>query len=552
MGLLGLRIAIKHLRMRLGKLFQVSFVGALIFSPLMAQEASKVHEEALKVLRGETNRPPTTATSTPSAPPANETRAEREARMRAEAQQRVAERERQQAERRRQFEEYVKERERLRQERQSAGQPGTVHNQALEVLRKSDTTTPSPAPATTTPAPATRSTPTPAATPSPSTAPKSSKPQSSNEDVQQRALEVVRTEREQTAPATANVAAAPSGALAQSSADVHQKALEVLRQQSQSAPATTAPSPAPAPAAPATPPPAAPTTSAPRNTTPPADRKPSPELQRRLDEMQRELQVEQQQRGAASAPQVDDAYKRELEQRALQMMQERPASTAAKAPAPSSAPTAAATPALDTQTREMIRRQDQQAARQPAPVAQPSAASTTATLDPAAEARAREILRQQQQAVATPSPELQPAGRPATPAPAPRTTPPPASPAPIATAAAAAPAGGSEVQYSRELEDRARQSLLQRAQADQPGVSSAASAPTVDPLTTPLQADPKTDQLHNRALEALVQVEPAEGGQTRPRNKQERLRALTELYRADKMTPADYHQRRAQILAEQN
>src|SRR5688572_7918613 len=98
--------------MRFCKLFQVSFVGALIFSPLMAQEGGKVHDEALKVLRGETNAPASTAA--PKTPPANETRSEREARLKAEAQQRIQERERQQAERRRQFEEYVKERERLR------------------------------------------------------------------------------------------------------------------------------------------------------------------------------------------------------------------------------------------------------------------------------------------------------------------------------------------------------------------------------------------------------------------------------------------------------
>src|SRR5687767_7284953 len=101
--------------MRLCKLFQVSFVGALLFSPLMAQEAGKVHEDALKVLRGGTNQP----AARPQTIPANETRAERDARLKAETQQRLQERERQQAERKRQFEEYVKERERLRQERQS-------------------------------------------------------------------------------------------------------------------------------------------------------------------------------------------------------------------------------------------------------------------------------------------------------------------------------------------------------------------------------------------------------------------------------------------------
>src|SRR5688572_12616905 len=179
--------------MRFCKLFQVSFVGALIFSPLMAQEAGKVHNEALKVLRGETNQP----AAAPAKAPANETRAEREARLKAEAQQRLLERERVQAEKKRQFEDYVKERERLRQERQSAGTPGTVHNQAIETLRKSDapaaTTTTTAAPVTTTTQPvATPAPAAPAATPAPVTTSQPA-PAPSNDEVQQRALEILRS-----------------------------------------------------------------------------------------------------------------------------------------------------------------------------------------------------------------------------------------------------------------------------------------------------------------------------------------------------------------------
>src|SRR5687768_5397375 len=139
--------------MRLSKLFKLSFVGSLIFSPAMAQEADKVHDEALKVLRsqsGNTNQAPSTATPAPRST-AGESRIERDARLKAEAQQRLAERDRLQAEKRRQFEEYVKERERLRQQQRmqddvlarQPGQPkstvtpkGNVHDQALDVLRQ--------------------------------------------------------------------------------------------------------------------------------------------------------------------------------------------------------------------------------------------------------------------------------------------------------------------------------------------------------------------------------------------------------------------------------
>jgi hypothetical protein len=37
---------------------------------------------------------------------------------------------------------------------------------------------------------------------------------------------------------------------------------------------------------------------------------------------------------------------------------------------------------------------------------------------------------------------------------------------------------------------------------------------------------------------------------TAPKTKQQRIKELTDLYRADKMSPAEYHQKRAQILAE--
>ncbi|MGZ8940554.1 MAG: hypothetical protein ACXW32_15215, partial [Limisphaerales bacterium] len=174
-----------QLPMRLSRLLKLSFVGSLLFSPTMAQEASKVHEDALKVLRSgsaDTNR-----TTAPAAPLGRETRAERDARLKMEAQQRLAERERLQAEKRRQFEEYVKERERLR----SGAPAGTVQNQAVKVLREQTNPSATPAPAAAaTPPPAVA--PVPAVQPQPSSAPTApavppAPPRSANDDVQQRA-----------------------------------------------------------------------------------------------------------------------------------------------------------------------------------------------------------------------------------------------------------------------------------------------------------------------------------------------------------------------------
>jgi hypothetical protein len=105
--------------------------------------------------------------------------------------------------------------------------------------------------------------------------------------------------------------------------------------------------------------------------------------------------------------------------------------------------------------------------------------------------------------------------------------------------------------YSQDLEQRARQQLL-NAQSQQPAAqeqqaaqSAANAASTIDPLR-----DPNIDRVHSQAYGTFVQVEPGQGGQARMKNKQDRLRALTDLYRADRMTPAEYHQRRAAILAE--
>jgi hypothetical protein len=214
----------------------------------------------------------------------------------------------------------------------------------------------------------------------------------------------------------------------------------------------------------------------------------------------------------------------------------------------------------------MIRRQNEQIARQSGPVYSGATSGSSPALDPAAEARAREILRQQQQvhSSGTPSPTVSTAVPASPAATAPTIAQPsaqPASPAPVATSAPSNYSGG-DVQYSRELEERARQSLLQRSQ---PAAQSANSATaTISPpaeataaataasklSNAPLNNDPQLDQVHSRALDTLTQVEPGESGQTKLRSKQERLRALTELYRADRLTPTEYHQRRAQILSE--
>src|SRR5262245_52283759 len=107
--------------MRIAEFLRASFVGALLFSPAMADDVEKVHEEALRALReklGQTNsdltspdRAETGAYKAPAMQVDSQAARESEARIKAEAQQRVAEREKLQAERHQQFEQFVKERE---------------------------------------------------------------------------------------------------------------------------------------------------------------------------------------------------------------------------------------------------------------------------------------------------------------------------------------------------------------------------------------------------------------------------------------------------------
>jgi hypothetical protein len=307
---------------------------------------------------------------------------------------------------------------------------------------------------------------------------------------------------------------------------------------------------------------------------------------------------------------VPKSYVQELERTAREAAQQRAAATAAITGAP-----AATTPIIDPKLRDMLERQNREISRESGF----NPAVTTASqpyyfprrgLSPDAEAKARQILEQEQGLIPTPSSSA--ANAPAAPAAstAPAMTAPaePAAPAPAvapaitastpsaSASAAMAPSGtiapdDSQVRYSKELEERARQILLQRAQNQstaaahaapapaspvpptQPSApemrpaGSAASAASVAPATqapaspasgvaaAKAASEAQADEIHARALETLNQIEsgkapqPAAAG---PMSKQERLRAITDLYKADKMSPAEYHRQRAAIIASPN
>jgi hypothetical protein len=568
--------------MRIAEFLRASFVGALLFSPAMADDVEKVHEEALRTLRenlGQTNSnlpspgSRNTGAGNTSAmqvdPQTAKERAESEARIKVEAQQRIAEREKLQAERRQQFQQFVKERERLRQQQHeydlnAARQTGqirtedqnAVHSQAITALHQA------------------------AAQPAAANGPAAS-------DTTRAAA------ANELAPTLLAAASNPPSGPAANSAetdanDVHAKALEILHQQLQN---QSTPTNAPAVKTSTT----SPSTSAPQ---------PSPDLQRRLKQMQLELEQEELEKAKARgdakpatvtivpatkdmAP-APDAYVKELEQRAQGMVEQSSSAT----PTPGAArvtPSASgnASPGLDAATREMIRRQDQEisnkmttpaasatAPKTPAPVSTP----LPQTLTPEQEAAAVAALRQQQ-----PPPASAQVAKPSnpTPAPAPAKTSNP-SRTPVVTQRTETDV--ANVQYSKELEERARQILLERAQSQQAAATQAATPPVAAPVEnvapTPVQAtapvataNPEPAPLsapavtaapvttsapalgstpapvadvHNQAQQTLEQIRTG----TAPKTRMDRLKEITDLYRADKMTPAEYHQKRAQILAE--
>lgn len=599
--------------MRLLRIFQLSFVGAALFSPTMADDAEKVHEEALRILReqtgGSTNNAPlsvanpgvSTTTARTNATSAAAAKAEREARAKAEVQQRLNDREKAQAEKRRQFEEYVKERERLRQQQRqyddnlskqpAPGKPtgvapasaDDVHEKALQILRETKPQASATAPAT-------------SAAIQPSLEPAGAGATSSSDAAQQQALETLRAKKAEadstvhTAPkmrtqpvSEAEVAPRVTAAtMAQAEPDraAQEKALEILRQQMAAPSTAPAPSVAPAPAA------------SPEPT-------PSPYLQQRLKEMQNELAAPQSKptsAAAASEPAaVPDSYIKELEEKARRAAQENqsvvqpaaptappapaPAVTSSRSPAPSPA-SAPSTRGMDPKTREMIERQDRDIARRTGS-ATPTAAAVARPpysrgLSPEAEAQARAILRQQQEMGGNASAASQPMSAPVSTA---SSTPASTQQPPInatASVSAATPQDNSQVQYSKELEERARQILMERAQTQQSATSPAAmpSSANVTASTQPASgttfATPagtasaaqaaavasttsgEPEQVHSKALETLNRIRPGEEPGGLPRTKQERLRDLTELYKADKITPSEYHQKRAAIIAEPN
>ncbi|MGN6385197.1 MAG: hypothetical protein ACTHMT_03050 [Verrucomicrobiota bacterium] len=125
--------------MRLSTVLQVSFVGALMFTPAMAEDIQQVHEQALKILRAQEAAPADASSG-------SSVREQRETLRRQQAAQAEMRRQQQQEERRRQFEAEQQRRQAVRhqitQSTPTTSNPGSMspdemHEKALAILRNS-------------------------------------------------------------------------------------------------------------------------------------------------------------------------------------------------------------------------------------------------------------------------------------------------------------------------------------------------------------------------------------------------------------------------------
>jgi hypothetical protein len=260
----------------------------------------------------------------------------------------------------------------------------------------------------------------------------------------------------------------------------------------------------------------------------------------------------------------------------------------------SSVPAASPGSGLNEKTRQLLIRQNKELEKSAGKTATPAPATDSGKIDPYA--RAREVLRNQPNstkdapvspAVAVPSPSA-----PASPA---IVTPPPSvavpQPAPATVPAAAVPSTqpSSEPNRNDAVLERAREILRQQKASSQTAVGTSVPA-TVTPAPAARTSAPAavdTAVVHARALEALHAQEaaekkttpvaiakptvssekptpvvkpttPAQPVQNAPvvqaapsvKTKKEKLADLLELYKADKITPSQYQEQRAKIIAE--
>ena len=251
----------------------------------------------------------------------------------------------------------------------------------------------------------------------------------------------------------------------------------------------------------------------------------------------------------------------------------------APVPAPAAAVQAPSTPVLGmppaadpeviAKAREALRQKmselEAKPASQPAPAAKPAPAAAPPVVTPAPPAQPPPAVAQPVPAP-TPPPVAQPLPAVAQPAPAPAPVPPPAAqPAPAVAQPAPAPAVQATPQpalvaptpVDEATIAKAREALRQKMQQleAQPPASTVAKPGEAQPQVTAIKpgAKPTAEKAPKKpaSMKGALAFPPIQGPPPSiSADKQQRLAELLRKYKAEEITPEEYHQQRAKIMSE--
>jgi hypothetical protein len=257
--------------------------------------------------------------------------------------------------------------------------------------------------------------------------------------------------------------------------------------------------------------------------------------------------------------------------------QSKEASAPAQTPAPVAVPAArqapapvlAAPPPVDSEAiakaREALRQKLNELETQPAQVApQPVVVAPPVTRKPAPVAMPAPAARPTPPAQWIPTPPAQPVAQPVQPAAPAQPLPPIAQPAPVRAPAAAVqtttrpvlvappPVDSEAIAKAREALRQKMNELEMQPAAANPVQPASVVAPQAPALAPGVQPQPVAAQpAPAKRNQLLPSFPPLQGPPSAVApDKEQRLQELLRKYRADQITPEEYHQQRAKILAE--
>jgi hypothetical protein len=177
-------------------------------------------------------------------------------------------------------------------------------------------------------------------------------------------------------------------------------------------------------------------------------------------------------------------------------------------------------------------------------------------VDNAAQAKAREMLRQKEAELNSQATNTPPAALPIAPTPAPAVAPAPAAPAPAPVAPVIPPPAPVAAPSSTPAEPAAEMTPDQLEKAREATRAAIASQNSVTPPAATAPAMPAQTKAEKKAAAKQAKMNPEMAPSApapvyyAPGSKEARLYELLQRYKHDEVTPAQYHEARAKILAE--